>query len=188
MIGIPLYNDARVGFGLARKNSFAEVTSNAEIAARLQSVYGSIDKCEAFVCAHAEDHLDGANVGELVYTALVRQFNRYRVTDRFWFQNYFSNDEQQTFRARTFRDVIIDNLTPDELPEGVTFPGSIWTVLPPADNSVANAPNPPATGITDPYPGDMTRWPEYKVRFGIKERPYNFQSLLQLKMEMAGLG
>ena len=43
---------------------------NAEIAARLQSVYGTVDKCEAFACAHAEDHLEGANVGELVYAAL----------------------------------------------------------------------------------------------------------------------
>ncbi|CAG8670383.1 11672_t:CDS:2, partial [Paraglomus brasilianum] len=172
-LGIPLYNDARAGFNLTRKTSFAEVTSNAEIAARLQATYGTVDKCEAFACAHAEDHIEGANVGELVYTALVRQFDRYRVTDRFWFQNYFSADEQQTFRKRTFRDVIIDNLSPDELPQDITFPGSIWTVLPPVDNSVTNAPNPTAT-ITDPYPGDMTRWPEYKVRFGIKDKTLQF--------------
>ena len=48
---------------------------------------------------------------------------------------------------------VIDNLTPDELPEGVTFPGNIWTVLPPIDSSVGDAPNPTAT-MTDPYPGD----------------------------------
>ncbi|CAG8603950.1 9783_t:CDS:2, partial [Paraglomus occultum] len=169
-LGIPLYNDARTGFGLARKNSFAEVTSNADIAARLQLVYGTVDKCEAFACAHAEDHVDGASVGELVYTALIRQFDRYRVTDRFWFQNYFSTTEQLTFRNRTFRDVIVDNLTPDELPEGITFPASIWTVLPPTDSSLSNAPNP----ITDPYPGDMTRWPEYQVRFGVTDKTLQF--------------
>ncbi|CAG8678310.1 7408_t:CDS:2, partial [Paraglomus brasilianum] len=53
------------------------------------------------------------------------------------------------------------------------------------DNTVINAPNLTATGITDPYSRDITRWPEYKVRFGIKDKALQFNHFAT-ETEMAG--
>ena len=47
--GIPSYNDVRAGYGLPRKQSFSDVSSNADVVARLTEAYGDIDLCDAFI-------------------------------------------------------------------------------------------------------------------------------------------
>ena len=88
--GLPDYNQARVDYGLDRKTSFDEITTDAAIQAQLEAVYGNIDNIDPWVGGLAENHLTGALVGELIQTVLVEQFTALRDGDRFWYQHYFT--------------------------------------------------------------------------------------------------
>ncbi len=65
--------------------SFEEVSSRVELAASLEFAYGGIEAVDLWIGAMAEDHLDGANVGETLATALAMQFRHLRDGDRFFF-------------------------------------------------------------------------------------------------------
>jgi hypothetical protein len=49
------YNQLRTHLGLAARASFAEVSTNPDVVAMLQSLYPSIDKVESLVGAFSED-------------------------------------------------------------------------------------------------------------------------------------
>jgi len=45
--GLPLYNDIRQAFGLPRRTSFSEVSSDPQVSQDLSTAYnGNIDLCE----------------------------------------------------------------------------------------------------------------------------------------------
>ena len=81
--GIPDYNTLRESYGLERVETFAEITSNTDIQAALESIYNDVDSIDAFVGALAEDHLAGASVGPLVASGFIGQFEQLRDGDRF---------------------------------------------------------------------------------------------------------
>lgn len=64
----------REAYGLPRKNTWEEVTSDKYILDRLRFLYpNGPDTAEAFVGAYSEDHLDGSNFGELLNASIVTQ-------------------------------------------------------------------------------------------------------------------
>lgn len=81
--GIPDYNKVRAAYGLSRKTSFSQITSNSTTAAALEQVYGSVDNVDLWVGALAEDHVSGAGVGELLAVGIAEQFARALESDRF---------------------------------------------------------------------------------------------------------
>ena len=83
--GLPDYNSMRVAFGLSPKLTFADISSDLTVQAGLQSLYGTIDKIDAWVGALSEDHVIGCQAGELIAAGLVEQFTRTRDGDRFWY-------------------------------------------------------------------------------------------------------
>jgi peroxidase len=83
--GLPDYNTLRKTYGLARVTSFAEITSDSQIQAELQQLYGTVDNIDAFVGALAEDHLPGSGVGPLIRAVVGNQFERLRDGDRFFY-------------------------------------------------------------------------------------------------------
>lgn len=83
--GLPDYNAVRIAFGLAPKLTFSDISSDPALQAGLQSLYGTVDKIDAWVGALSEDHLVGYQVGELIAAGLAEQFTRTRDGDRFWF-------------------------------------------------------------------------------------------------------
>ena len=86
--GLADYNKCRESFNLSRKNSFREITSDPELAANLESLYGgNIDSVDPWIGGLAEDHEEGGNMGEFIRAVLVDQFTRLRDGDRFWYQN-----------------------------------------------------------------------------------------------------
>ena len=85
--GLSNYNDTREAYGLERVTSFAEITSNSEIATALETVYGNVDRIDPVIGMLAEDQLAGASIGELNEAILEDQFERLRDGDRFWYQN-----------------------------------------------------------------------------------------------------
>jgi peroxidase len=85
--GLPDYNTLRRTYGLARVASFAEISSDPAVQAKLEQLFGTIDNIDAFVGALAEDHLPNSSVGPLINAVVGNQFERLRDGDRFFYAN-----------------------------------------------------------------------------------------------------
>ncbi len=83
-LGVSSYNDLRESLGLARAESFSDVTSDPVLAAELEALYGSVDLIDAWIGGLAEDHVDGGMLGELFALVITDQFLRLRDGDPFW--------------------------------------------------------------------------------------------------------
>ena len=98
--GLPDYNSLRSFYGLDRVTSFEEVSSDPEIQAALEELYGDVDNIDAFIGGIAEDHIDGSSVGEAIDAVVANQFERLRDGDRF----FYAGDP--VLQSRTVRHVI----------------------------------------------------------------------------------
>ncbi|MEO1147726.1 MAG: peroxidase family protein [Cyanobacteria bacterium J06638_22] len=107
--GLADYNTVRQGYGLSRVNSFAGITSNPELQASLEQLYGTVDNIDAFVGILAEDLEPGSSVGETVGAILEEQFLRLRDGDRFYFENALLSQEADLIRQTTLSDIIRRN-------------------------------------------------------------------------------
>ncbi|CAJ0828458.1 9752_t:CDS:10 [Entrophospora sp. SA101] len=162
--GIQLYNNVRQAYGLARKKTWAEITSITKLQYYLNQLYpNGPDSLEAFVGAMVEDHLVGSNFGELLSTSIN--------SDRFWWQNtqnnLFTADEMAVNRNTTFKDIIIRNL-PEDVRTAV--PQNIWTVQP-----VTKVDSPRSSD----YPGVIELWTTYLVSYKIVGENINFKVQLE---------
>ncbi|KAL3915337.1 MAG: hypothetical protein SGILL_005704, partial [Bacillariaceae sp.] len=81
---IPKYNAVRAAVGLSEVTSFQGITSDESLQAALQTAYGSVDNVDAWIGALAEDHLQGASVGELLAAGMKQEFERLRDGDPFF--------------------------------------------------------------------------------------------------------
>ena len=117
--GLADYNSAREAYGLPRVTTFAMITSNAETQAKLQELYGSVDKIDLWVGGLAEDHLPGSSVGPTLKAIITEQFERLRDGDRFWYQNTFTGAQLRELDNTTLADVIARNSTSTNLQENV---------------------------------------------------------------------
>ncbi len=119
--GLPDYNTIRVSMGLARKAGFADITSDVELQQKLATAYGDVDLIDPWVGGLAEDHVEGAMVGELILAIMVDQFTRLRDGDRFWYANddAFTDDEVAALEATRLSDVIRRNTTLENVPDSV---------------------------------------------------------------------
>lgn len=86
-LGLPSYNEMREALGLAPADTFSDISSDPEVAARLEEAYGNVDLVDLWVGGLSEDHVEGGMVGELLATVLIDQFERVRDGDPFWSQN-----------------------------------------------------------------------------------------------------
>ena len=111
--GLASYNDVRLAYGLSPAVTFADITSNPEHQNHLASIYRTVEHVDAWLGGLAEDHRPGAMVGELIYTILVKQFERLRDGDRFFYLNVFSSYQVRKLEATTLADVIRRNTTID---------------------------------------------------------------------------
>lgn len=112
--GIPTYNDTRRAFGLSPARSFADVTADSVVQAKLHEAFGGdIARLELWPGGLAEDHLPGAMIGETFHAIVADQFRRLRDGDRFWFENdpYFLANATllEQIRSVTLADVIRRN-------------------------------------------------------------------------------
>ncbi len=107
--GLASYNDTRVALGLAPAASFADISSNSEIQAKLAAAYTTVDDVDLWVGGLAEDKLPDALVGEVFFTILKDQFERLRDGDRFWYENLMSNRRARAIEKTTLARVIRRN-------------------------------------------------------------------------------
>ena len=86
--GLPTYGAILQHELMTPPSTYADVTSNADLASRLQSVYGNDPKqLDPWIAGLAEDHLPGASVGRLIDYFLRDQFLRLRDGDPFYWEN-----------------------------------------------------------------------------------------------------
>ena len=107
--GLSSYNQTRTDLGLAPAASFADVSSDAVVQAKLQSAYGTVDDMDLWIAGLAEDHVPGATVGETFWTIIQEQFLALRDGDRFWFENYLSEEFQRFIKTQTLSRIIKRN-------------------------------------------------------------------------------
>ncbi|GBB83501.1 hypothetical protein RclHR1_10200008 [Rhizophagus clarus] len=129
--GIPSYNDARQAFGLPRKVSWADITSDPDVQQKLQSTYATVDQIEPLMGALAEPHINGGNYGELISYSFNATWTRIRDSDRFWYENKevsgFSDADISKIQTTRLVDIIRRNT-----PASSIFPDNLWFVQPSA--------------------------------------------------------
>lgn len=109
-LGLGSYNDIREGLGLARAESFDDITADTDIAAKLEAAYGSVDLVDAWIGGLAEDPVNGGMLGETFSFVMVDQFSRLRAGDELWSENRdFEAGELDALWATTLSDVITLN-------------------------------------------------------------------------------
>ena len=122
--GVPSYNDMRAQFGLERRQSFSEVTSNTELQLPLEATYDSVDDIDLFTGGLAEDPVaeEGSQLGPLFRAMVTEQFEALRDGDRFWYQNYLTDEELDMIEGVTLADVIRNNTgIGNEIPDNVFY-------------------------------------------------------------------
>ena len=107
--GLPDYNSMREFMGLERKSSFAEISIDPDIQARLASVYADVNDIDLWVGVLAEDAFNGGHVGELAFQVIRGQFERLRSGDRYWYESSLSPTEIAVVENTTLADVIRRN-------------------------------------------------------------------------------
>jgi hypothetical protein len=118
--GIPSYNAGRIAYGMSTVTNWTDITSDPEIQDRMSSVYSSVEDVDMWVGALAEDHHDGAMVGDLLYRVLKDQFERLRNGDRFYYKNVFSEERIAQLEKVTLAKIIRRNTKiDDEIPDNV---------------------------------------------------------------------
>lgn len=121
-LGIASYNDLREAVGLERAESFSDITSNAELAAELEALYGDVDNVDAWVGGLAEDHVNGGLMGETFSTVIIDQFTRLRDGDPFWSEGSdLPQKELDALWSTTLADVIERNTDVDIIQDNVFF-------------------------------------------------------------------
>jgi len=107
--GLADYNSVREAFGLPRKQSIEEISPDPAIREKLETLYGGVDDIDPWVGGLAEDHVEGALVGELVFHVIRDQFVRLRDGDRHWYQNDMHPLVSKLLERQTLADVIRRN-------------------------------------------------------------------------------
>jgi peroxidase len=85
--GLPDYNNLRARYDLEEVTTFAEISSDPVIQAKLAELFGNVDNIDPFVGALADDHLPGSSAGALIHAIVGNQFERLRDGDRFFYTN-----------------------------------------------------------------------------------------------------
>jgi hypothetical protein len=119
--GLSDYNTTRAAYGLQKVKSFAEITSDTALQAKLLSLYGSVDNIDLWVGGLLEDHLPGSSVGATFQRILVDQFERLRDGDRFWYARVFYGPQLATLDATRLSDIIRRNTSLTKIQDNVFF-------------------------------------------------------------------
>ncbi len=126
--GVANFNAIREELGLRPYTSFAQLTGEAELAARLATVYGEVSDLDAWVGMLAERKTNG--VGATLRAVLSEQFLRLRSGDRFFYTHdpAFSHDERAWIERQSLAGVIGRN-SAISAPEKSFFVPNTYTSL-----------------------------------------------------------
>lgn len=82
--GLGTLNETRVALGLEVYTDFSQISSDPDVAAKLEEAFDTVDQVDLFMGGLAEAHAEGANVGETFQAIIADQFTRLRDGDRFF--------------------------------------------------------------------------------------------------------
>jgi hypothetical protein len=119
--GLADYNTTRRAYGLPPVNSFAQISSNPDVQAQLQQLYGNVNNIDLWVGGLAEDHDPGSSVGPLFGRIIANQFERIRDGDRLWFENLYSGEALNALEHVTLGQIIARNSVDHDLQPNVFF-------------------------------------------------------------------
>jgi peroxidase len=111
----------------AAEEDVVAATRRTTVASRLNAIYGTVDRLDAFTGMLAEPHVEGTEFGPLQLAMWTAQFTALRDGDRFFYANDdVLRDIKHVFGIdfrRTLADVIADNteLAPGDLAANVFF-------------------------------------------------------------------
>lgn len=115
--GLADYNSIRAHFGLPKRATFQEISSDPYLNNLFRNVYGDINNIDPWVGFLGEDRMDRALFGETVMRIIEAQFTSIRDGDRFYYWNDASlSEEEKTEISRSrlsqiiMRNTDIDNL------------------------------------------------------------------------------
>jgi hypothetical protein len=109
-LGLPTYNEMREALGLDAAATFADISSDPEVAARLEAAYVDINLVDLWVGGLSEDPVEGGMVGETFATVLIDQFERLRDGDPFFSLNSgLPQEELDALWDTTLSDIIERN-------------------------------------------------------------------------------
>ena len=109
-LGLGTLNETRAALGLKQYTSFSQITSDATTAAALEAAYGDVNNVELWIGGLAEDHTQGAMVGQTFGVIIAKQFRDLRDGDRFWYQNQgFDPATLRQIETTTLSSVILAN-------------------------------------------------------------------------------
>jgi hypothetical protein len=117
--GLADYNDTRAAIGLPPVKRFSDITSDKSVAARLKSLYGSVDNIDLWVGGLAEDHVRGSSLGPTFQRIIIDQFTRLRSGDRFWYERDLRGSDLAMIRATSLKKVIAANTSISNLQQNV---------------------------------------------------------------------
>lgn len=192
--GLADYNTVREAIGLPRVASFSDITSDLEVQAKLQGLYGSVDNIDLWVGGLAEDHLPDSSLGETFTAILVDQFERLRDGDRYWFQNQFTGEQLSEIESTSLSDIIERNTTLTSVQDNAFFFKSGISGLVTQDlnrDGRSNPKEPPLAGSTvqlvDTVSGDVVATTltdqkghyDFKVEDGLRTGVYRVEAMTQ---------
>ncbi len=109
--GLADYNTVRAAYGLPKVTSFAQITRDPVMQAKLRALYGSVNAIDLWVGGLAEDHVPGGSVGPLFRAIIAEQFGRLRAADSFWYQKTFAGTDLAALNNTHLSDLICQNTT-----------------------------------------------------------------------------
>jgi peroxidase len=119
--GIADYNTVRDAYGLPRVGSFADITSNPDLQAKLQQLYGNVNNIDLWVGGLTEDHVPGGSVGPLFTRIIADQFEHIRNGDRLWYQNLYSGDALDALQHVSLAQIVARNTVNRDLQPRLFF-------------------------------------------------------------------
>jgi peroxidase len=107
-LGIGTLNQTRAAMHLTTYSSFDQITSDPALAAKLQQIYGSVDKVDLFVGGLAENAAPGAMVGSTFQAIIAAQFDNLRDGDRLFYLNqHFTPAMMDQIQHTTLSNLIV---------------------------------------------------------------------------------
>jgi hypothetical protein len=119
--GLADYDSARVAYGLRPVTRFDQISSDPDVQANLETLYGTVDNIDLWVGGLAEDHVPGSSVGPLFRRIIADQFERLRDGDRLWYQNLYSGEALESLQHVTLAQIIARNTPDRDLQPNVFF-------------------------------------------------------------------
>lgn len=109
--GLPSYSEVASLFGLGPMNSFEDLTSDVELATKLETLYQDVNNVDLWVGMLAADRMPGTEFGLVLNNVVANEFQRLMKGDRFFFawDDGLSELEKQQIMDTRLSDVIARN-------------------------------------------------------------------------------